>query len=152
MCDGHEESRWAEYKEYISSNYLTDYERGLLRKWVKDGHSVNERVQSRYLPDSCDPSMDFIDAYRHDRAMRKAMSGMTSKEKEAFMKDCIGLRDDRTIPESTEDKLLRATQHIHKLEHDLFFLREFLMDEWMTEAADEYLDKHAEDPIPFEWS
>ena len=51
----------------LIKNSLTPYERRLLRSWVRDGHSVNETVESRYLLGPAYPPMDFIEAYRLDR-------------------------------------------------------------------------------------
>ena len=151
MRDFCEENRWAEYRKYIHSNKLTDYERRLLRRWVKDGHSVNEHVESRYLPMESDPSMDFIDAYRHDRMLKRELAGMTPTAKDAYMRNFFG--SEYTAPivnESVEDRLVRANSEIRTLERNLFLLNMFLMESEMKEAADNYVDVHSDDVLPFE--
>ena len=74
---------WNEYREYIVKNKLDKNERKLLRDWIKDGHSVYEIVESRYLPGPAYPPMDLIDAYRLDCSISDDIEGMTKEEKES---------------------------------------------------------------------
>ena len=75
MADRQEELL-AEYSDYIKETAMTPYERKLLRRWVRDGHSVYEDPGSRYLCDSTEPR-PFLDVYREDREIKNATKGMT---------------------------------------------------------------------------
>ena len=39
--------------------------------------------------------------------------------------------------------------HIHRLEHDLYFLMDFLGENGLWQEAKEHLEDHEEDEIPF---
>ena len=143
---------WDEYKEYIEKYPLSGYERRLLRGWVKEGHSVYETVESAYLPGPAYPPMDFIGAYRLDRELREDMKGMTRNEKEKYLKDYTGYED---VPEKkeepAEEKLQRATKHIQELEHELFYLWNYLGQEGLWSEAKAYLEDYEDEDIPFGW-
>ena len=142
---------WDEYREYVDKYPLSGYERRLLRGWVKDGHSVYETVESAYLPGPAWPPMDFIDAHRLDRELREGMKGMKPAEREKYLKDYIGFVDETPNNETVEEKLIRARSHIDELEHQLFFLWQYLGSEGMWTDAEEYLEEHRDDEIPFGW-
>ena len=42
-----------------------------------------------------------------------------------------------------------VVDHIRKLEHDLFFLIDFIADNQLWSDAKEHLEEHEDDPIPF---
>ena len=54
------------------------------------------------------------------------------------------------VNESVEDRLVRANSEIRTLERNLFLLNMFLMESEMKEAADNYVDVHSDDVLPFE--
>lgn len=151
-----ENIRWEEYAEYIDKNKLTPYERRLLRSWVRDGHSVNETVESRYLPGPAYPPMDFITAYRRDRELREDMKGMPRAEKKAYLSKAIGNQKHLNGYDTREQKLRRATEHIHNLEHEMFCIYDYLDqlgDQWMLDEIDEYVRTHRDNVrLPIEWS
>lgn len=143
---------WDEYKDYVEKYPLTGYERRRLRAWVKGGHSVYETVESSYLPGPAYPPMDFIDAYRLDRELREAMKGMKRNEREQYLKDYIGYEDEPDqVAETPDEKLRRATKHIHRLEHELFYLWEYLSQEGLWSEAKAYLEESEDEEIPFGW-
>lgn len=96
--------------------------------------------------------MDFIDAHRlDDRELREGMKGMKPAEREKYLKDYIGFEDEKSKNESVEEKLLRAKGHIDDLEHQMFFLWQYLVSEGMWTEAEEYLEEHKDDELPFGW-
>ena len=151
MCEITKKYLWDEYKEYVDKYPLTKYERRLLRQWVKDGHSVYETVDSFYLPGPAWPPMDFIDAHRLDHELREAMKGMKKAEREKYLKDYIGFVEDDPVLETAEQKLQRAKTHINDLEKRLFLLWEYLMTEDLWAEAEEYLEDHKDEELPFVW-
>ena len=63
----------------------------------------------------------------------------------------IFIVDETPKNETVEEKLIRARSHIDELEHQLFFLWQYLGSEGMWADAEEYLEEHRDDEIPFGW-
>ena len=149
------DERFAEYCDYIAANRLNKHERNLLREWLQAGHSVYETVESRYLPGPAYPPMDFIDAYRLDRSLGKAMSGMTRAERIDYLKDYAGYED----PSPEEMAMERAKgntpklveEHVRRLEREVFNLWNFIWQEGLGDEAREFVEDHKDEEIPFEW-
>ena len=149
------EQRWEEFIKYTSETPVSEYERRLLRDWVRAGHSVYETVESRYLPGPAYPPMDFIRAYRMDRELTQAMKGMNRVEKETYLKADIGY-DDPAPGEAAEAEAKKNTpkiieERVRHLERELFHLWCFVCREGLEEEAREYVDEHKDSAIPFEW-
>ena len=83
---------WNEYKQYIKGTPMTRYERRLLRKWVREGHSVYQDPGSKYL---CDPypPRSFLDAYREDRKIANELRCLPDDLKIQYLKDYMGYED-----------------------------------------------------------
>ena len=149
------EYRWIEYEDYIHDNKLSKYERQLLRKWVREGHSVYEPVDPQYAPGPPYPPMDFIEAYRFDRSIREEMRGMSKKEKDAYLKDLYGY----TEPSPEEIAMAEAKlntpklieDRVRQLERNLFHLWDFVQSYGLYCEAMEYVDELKDEKIPFEW-
>lgn len=146
---------WIEYDEYIHDNKLTKYERQLLRKRIRDGHSVYEIVESRYLPGPAYPPMDFIDAYRFDRGISDDIKGMSEDEREAYLKDLFGYTEP-SPEEIAMDEAKRNTpklieNRVRQLERELFSLWDFIQDHGYYNDAKKYVEEHRDEEIPFEW-
>ena len=123
------DERFAEYCDYIAANRLTKHERTLLREWLQAGHSVYETVESRYLPGPVYPPMDFIDAYRLDRSLGKAMSGMTRDERISYLKAYTGYED------------TPSPQYIRHIEKELSMLWSFIASEDLRDEAHDYIEE-----------
>lgn len=136
-----------EYKDYIARTPMSRYERKLLRRWVSEGHSVYESPGSQYLC-SRYPESDFLETYREDRKIKEALRGKSPSECERYLKEYMGWDDDTTEPEHT---LKDAQKYIREIEHDLFYLWEFICHEGLWAEADEYIKHHKDDPVPFGW-
>lgn len=122
------DERFAEYCDYIAANRLTTHERNLLREWLQAGHSVYETVESRYLPGPTYPPMDFIDAYRLDRSLGKALSGMDRDERISYLKAYTGY----------EDK--PSSHYARHIEKELMLLWSFVASEGLRDEAHEYIE------------
>lgn len=146
---------WDEYREYISKTPMSAYERRLLRKWVSDGHSVYENVESRYLPGPAYPPMDFLDAYRFDRELREDMRGMTGDEKEAYLKSCMGWEDpspeELVMYDAKKNTPKIVGDHVRKLERELFNLWCFVWQEGLGNDARAFVEEHKDDEILTQW-
>lgn len=140
-----QEFLWEQYDEYISKNTVTAYERRLLRKWVFDDHSVYENPGSRYLPD-CYPPKDFLDTYREDKEITQLLRGKTEEEKEEILRSYMGYKELGEPPAPTAKEI---NKHLKKLEHELFYLWEYISSESLWSEAKEYLEDHDGEPIPF---
>lgn len=79
-----------ELDRYEKEVPMNPYEKRLLRKWVMSGHSPLENPGSRYICLSGSEPYDFLDVYRMDRDIRRAMQGMTGAEREAYLKEYTG--------------------------------------------------------------
>ena len=154
LYDSHQEYLWDEYQDYIAQKPMTPYERRLVRKWVKNGNSVYGCMQSKYYGESAYP-MEFLEIYRMDRAIDRDLQGKTPKEREAYLKELLGYKE-----EPAEEKQLREARaktpepvvgHIRKLERELFHLWAFAMEEGLYPEAKEYVEEHREEETLFEW-
>ena len=83
-----------ELERYEFEVPMTPYEKRLLRKWVISGHNPREMPPSRYLCLTGSEPYDFLDVYRMDREIRKAIRGLNKVEKEAYIKDYMGWTND----------------------------------------------------------
>lgn len=145
--DEKQEYRWEQYNNYIRTYRTTPKERKLLRRWVASGHSVYETPGSRYICDQY-PPQDYLDAYRQDQKIKAALEGKSVEEAELYLKEYMGYETER--PEETAYRQKKsAREHIRDLEHELFFLWEYLCSEGLWSEAKEYLEEHEQDEIPF---
>lgn len=140
-----QEFLWEQFDEYISKNVITSYERKLLRKWVSDGYSVYENPGSKYLMDSY-PPQDFLEVYREDKKITELLKNKTPEEKEDFLKDYMGYEE---IYERSEPTAEEIKTHVKKLEHQLFYLWEYVCSENLWSEAKEYIEEHEDAPILF---
>ena len=83
-----------ELERYEREVPMTSYEKRLLRKWVMSGHSPRENPGSQYICMTGSEPYDFLDVYRMDREIRRAMKGMNQPEKEAYLKEYMGWTDE----------------------------------------------------------
>ena len=83
-----------ELEQYEANVPMTAYEKRLLRRWGALGHSPKENAGSKYLCLTGSEGYDFLDVYRMDREIQKAMRGMDSAEQAAYLKEYTGWTDD----------------------------------------------------------
>lgn len=153
-CEEIQEFFWKEYEEYIETTPMTDHERRLLRKWVSEGHSVNQSPGSKYLPDRYPPK-DFLETYREDREITRAIRGMTAEEKEAYLKEYTGW----TEPDPEQKAYLDikgsgsayAMRYIKSIQREMWHLWEFVWQEGLGEEAREFINDHKDEEAVFEW-
>lgn len=148
-----------ELEKYERETPMTPYERRALRKWVASGHSVMETPPSRYpCLHCCYPPPSFLDVYREDRQLDAAMKGMTKAEKEAYIKDYMGLdekREEELRRNEEKELLLKQTPEkvhkvIQKLQRQVFYLYQFTAEQGLSDDVDEYMEDHMDKPAPFE--
>lgn len=143
-----------ELEEYEKITPMTAYERRLVRKWVSDGHSVNESPGSKYLPDRYPPA-DFLETYREDREISRAVKGMTSEEEEAYLKAYTGWE------EPTKEELAymevigtgsdRVKRYVKKIQREMWHLWEFVWQEGLGDEARAFIEDHKDEETLFEW-
>ena len=151
----HQSALWEEYREYIVENELSKYERKLLRDWIKDGHSVYETVESKYLPGPAYPPMNLIDAYRLDHSISDDMKGMTKEKKERYLKELMGWEEPDpeylAMEEARKNTPKIIENRVRRLERELFNLWNFVWQEGLGNEAREFVEEHKNEEIPFEW-
>ena len=81
---------------------MTCYEKTLLRKWVMAGHSPREAPPSRYLCLTGSELYDFLDIYRMDKEIRKAMKGMNEAQRRAYLMEYMGWTDDEPVQDDAD--------------------------------------------------
>ena len=147
--------RWKEFRKYTCENNISRDERKLLSDWVRAGHSVYDIVESGYLPGPAYPPMDFIQACRLDMDLSEDMKGMTTAEKDVYLKAYIGYEDpppeEAAVTEAKNNTPEIIEEFVRQLERDLFHLREFVWKEGIGAEAEKYVAEHKDDAVPFEW-
>ena len=142
-----------ELAEYENRVPMTSYEKQLLRKWVASGHSVTESPGSRYLPDRY-PPQDFIETYRTDREIRKAVRGMSPVEKEAYLKSIIGWTDEDASEPAGPDPTGKSpnvsdSDAVDELRRQNACLWMFIAQEGCLQEAKDFLDESGDIPLLF---
>ena len=143
-----------ELEEYEKITPMTAYERRLVRKWVSDGHSVNESPGSKYLPDRYPPA-DFLETYREDREISCAVKGMTPEEEEAYLKAYTGWEE--PTPEELAYMEVKGTgservkNYVKKIQREMWHLWEFVWQEGLGDEARAFIEDHKDEETLFEW-
>ena len=149
-----QEHFWDEYAEYIAVTPMTAYERRLLRKWVSDGHSINESPGSKYLPDRYPPA-DFLETYREDREIARKTKGMTAEELEAYLREYMGWEEpsaeDLAYWEVKGTSSDYVKSYIKKIQREMWHLWEFIWQEGLGDDARAFIDDHKDEETAFEW-
>lgn len=92
--------------------------------------------------------MDYLDVYRQDQVIKAAIKGKSAAEAELYLKEYMGYEGERSEATASRQKK-SAREHIRDLEHELFFLWEYLCSGGLWNEAKEYLEEHEQDEIPF---
>ncbi len=142
-----------ELEEFEDKTPMTAYEKRALRKWVASGHSLRESPGSKYV---FDIGMDFLDVYRTDHEIAAAIHGKTPAEKEAYIREYTGY----TEPSPTERErfeAVKATPVYVQKKYEKLFRKMLLLEDYLTKKglwsdAKKYLEDHADDEIPTDFS
>lgn len=136
-----------EYADYIRKTVTTPQERKVLKAWIAQGHSVYESGGSRYV---CDPypPLDYLETYRMDKEIEQELKGKTPEELEKYLREYMG------YGATDQEELISETpaERIRCLEHDLFYLWEYIASVGLGKEAEKYLESCKEYPIPFEYN
>lgn len=135
-----------ELKSYEETVTLTKKERKALHKWVKEGHSVHEACVSNYVPDLGYLGQDFLDVYREDAYIKQNLKGKTEHEKERWIREYLGYDKPQPQYEPSRDML---KLHVRDLEKQLFNLWAFVNEEGLCRDAEEYMEAHSDNDVPF---
>lgn len=136
-----------EYADYIQKTVTTLQERKVLKAWISQGHSIYESGGSRYV---CDPypPLDYLETYRMDKRIEQELEGKTPEEQEKYLREYMGY----DAPDQEEPPSETPAERIHCLEHDLFYLWEYIASVGLDKEAEMYLESCKEYPIPFEYN
>lgn len=140
-----------ELKEYEKTTPMTEEERSALREWVRDGHSVHDNP-SLACTEGGYP-MDFLDVYREEEGIRKALASMTYEEGSRYLLKEYGInRDEKPEPKPTFEELCSQVRHIYRT---CMLYRDVLLMNDLMEEADEYVAENIDSELPFDifdWS
>ena len=86
------------------------------------------------------------------------MKGMSKAEREAYLKDYMGLGEEweegRRRNEEKELLHKQTPEIVHKiiqkLERQVFYLYQFTAEQGLSDDVDEYMEEHMDTPSPFE--
>lgn len=136
-----------EYADYIQKTVTTPQERKVLKAWISQGHSIYESGGSRYV---CDPypPLDYLETYRMDKRIEQELEGKTPEEQEKYLREYMGY----DAPDQEEPQPETPAERIRCLEHDLFYLWEYIVSMGLDKEAEKYLESCKEYPIPFEYN
>lgn len=136
-----------ELADYLKNHKTTSDEREILEAWVDQGHSVYESGGSRYLCDQY-PPLDYLETYRTDRRIEKELNGKNEVERELYLRQYMGYDDESSYGSVQPEN---PAKRIRRLEHELFYLWEYIISSGLKAQADSYLKEHEGEPIPFEY-
>lgn len=136
-----------ELKEYEKVTPMTEEERTALREWVNRGYSVHEnRSMASYEGGR---PMDFLDVYREEEEIRKALSSMTYEEGSRYLLKEYGIdRDGVMTPKPpTYEELQKKANRLYRT---CFLYWEFLVANDLRDEAYEYVCEHIDEEWPFD--
>ena len=81
-----------ELKEYEKTTPMSEDERKALHEWVADGNSVHENVAMASYEGG--RPMDFLDVYREEEELRRAVAGMSYEEESRYLLEEYGIDRD----------------------------------------------------------
>ena len=148
-----------ELEKYENTTPMTPGEKRVLRKWVKSGHSVMETPPSRYACVHCFyPPPDFLDVYRTDKELDAETKGMSEAEVLEYLQEYTGrfaeTEEERDRRLSKERLRENTPEEVHEkirlLQRKLGHIWHFILEADLREQAMDYVEKHMDEPIPFE--
>lgn len=135
-----------ELKEYEKVTPMTEEERIALHEWVKNGNSVHENGSMASYEGG--RPVDFLDVYREEEEIRKALSSMTYEEGSRYLLKEYGIdRDGVMAPKPpTYEELQKKANRLYRT---CFLYWEFLVASDLREEAYEYVQEHIDEEWPF---
>ena len=136
-----------ELKEYEKNTPMTEEERKALHEWVADGNSVHENAAMASY-DGGRP-MDFLDVYREEERLRRAVAGMSYEQESRYLLEEYGIdRDGVTTPKPPSYEELK--KKANRLYRTCFLYWEVLVANDLREEANEYVREHIDEEWPFD--
>ena len=135
-----------ELKEYEKRTPMTEEERRELHEWINAGYRVHENTCCAV--DDGNRSIDFLEIYREEEALRKATAGMGSEEARKYVLNHYGWTEETTEKEEYTVETLK--DRVRELERKLFYLEEFIGQKGFWEESQKYIEEYRGEPIPFE--
>lgn len=136
-----------ELKEYEKTISMTGEERAALHEWVAAGNSVHENG-SMASHEGGRP-MDFLDVYREEEEIRRALASMSYEEGSKYLLEEYGIDRDGVMtpkPPAYEELKKKA----NRLYRTCFLYWEFLVANDLREEAYEYVREHIDEEWPFD--
>ena len=136
-----------ELKEYEKATPMTDEERTALREWVQAGNSVHENAAMAVYEGG--RPLDFLDVYREDEEIRRALDSMSYEEGSKYLLEEYGIdRDGVMTPKPPTYEELR--KKANRLYRTCFLYWEFLVANDLRDEAYEYVREHIDEEWPFD--
>lgn len=135
-----------ELKEYEKITPMTERERAILREWVKAGNSVHENGSLVCHEGGC--PADFLDVYREEEEIRRALSSRTYEEGSRYLLEEYGIdRDRKPEPAPTYEELKKKASRLYRT---CMLYWEVLIANDLREEAYEYVRDHIDEELPFD--
>ena len=134
-----------ELKEYEKITPMTEKERAVLHEWVAAGNSVHENGSMACYEGGW--LMDFLDVYREEEGIRRALDSMSYEEGSRYLLEEYGIdRDGVMTPEPpTYEELKKKANRLYRT-CSLYW--EFLAANGLREEAYDYVRERIDE----EWS
>lgn len=136
-----------ELREYEKATPMTEEERKALHEWVAAGNSVHENCSIASYENG--RPIDFLDIYRKEEEIRRALSSMSYDEGSRYLLEEYGSDRDSATTQAppTYEKLKAKADRLYKT---CCLYREFLAANNLREEADEYVRRHIDEEWPFD--
>jgi len=136
-----------ELREYEKVTPMTREEREALHEWVAAGNSVHENGSMASYEGG--RPMDFLDVYREEETIRRALDSMSYEEGSRYLLKEYGIdRDGVMTPKPpTYEELKMAANRLYRT---CFLYWEFLVANDLREEAYEYVREHIDEEWPFD--
>lgn len=136
-----------ELKEYEKTISMTKEERTALHEWVAAGNSVHENGSMASYEGG--RPMDFLDVYREEEEIRRALASMSDEERSKYLLEEYGIdRDGVKTPKPPAYEELK--KKANRLYRTCFLYWEFLVANDLREEAYEYVREHIDEEWPFD--
>lgn len=126
---------------------MTEEERKILHEWVDDGNSVHENGAMACYEGG--RPMDFLDVYREEEEIRRALNTMSYEEGSRYLLEEYGIdRDGVMTPKPpTYEELKKKANRLYRT---CFLYWEVLVANDLRDEAYEYVREHIDEEWPFD--
>lgn len=136
-----------ELKEYEKITPMTEEEKVILHEWVADGNSVHENGSMASYEGG--RPMDFLDVYREEEGIRRALSSMSYEEGSKYLLEEYGIdRDGVLTPKPPTYEELR--KKANRLYRTCLLYWEVLVANDLRDEAYEHVREHIDEEWPFD--